>query len=378
MRADSGSGSGADAVQEPGDHAPGDHAPGDLTSDEPASDEPAPDDQAQADRGSADLEAVIARQRELISGLSRRRVASGLSQADVAGAMQTSQSAVARLESGQHDTQVSTLARYAGALGLSLSFVDEAEARRQGPGSGADIPRPKGRPGRKPKGSEPAVILDTPDKPDPDHVLTWRQRKVLHVIREYVQRRGYPPSTREIGEAVGLTSTSAVIYQLRTLQSKGYLRRDMGRARAVEVRLPNEAAATTVPGLDLPSQEAAYVPLVGRIAAGRPILAEEQVEEIFALPRRLVGEGDLFLLKVAGDSMIDAAIADGDFVVVRQQSRAEPGEIVAALLDGEVTVKTYRQSGGHAWLIPHNPDYAPILGDEASILGRVVALLRRV
>ena len=133
-----------------------------------------------------------------------------------------------------------------------------------------------------------------------------------------------------------------------------------------------------IPGIDIPSQEAAYVPLVGRIAAGGPILAEQAIEDVFPLPRQLVGEGTLFLLKVAGDSMINAAIADGDWVVVREQPVAENGEIVAAMLDGEATVKTFKQSDGHVWLIPHNPAYAPILGDEASILGRVVAVLRRV
>jgi repressor LexA len=255
--------------------------------------------------------------------------------------------------------------------------------------SGTEAPRPKGRPGRKPKGSVPVVIPETPDKPDPDHVLTWRQRKVLQVIRESVQTRGYPPSMREIGEAVGLTSTSSVSYQLSTLQKKGYLHRDVGRPRTVEVRLPGHPAvrpepgrekdaATDIPGIDIPSQEAAYVPLVGRIAAGGPILAEQYVEDVFPLPRQLVGEGTLFLLRVKGDSMINAAIADGDWVVVRQQEVAENGEIVAAMLDGEATVKTFKRSDGHAWLIPHNPAYTPILGDEASILGRVVAVLRRV
>jgi repressor LexA len=257
--------------------------------------------------------------------------------------------------------------------------------------SGADTPRPKGRPGRKPKGSVPVVTLETPDKPDPDHVLTWRQRKVLQVIRESVQRRGYPPSMREIGEAVGLTSTSSVSYQLSTLQRKGYLHRDVGRPRTVEVRLPGHPAvrpepsrereedgAADIPGFDIPSQEAAYVPLIGRIAAGGPIVAEQYVEDVFPLPRQLVGEGNLFLLSVKGDSMINAAIADGDWVVIRQQEDAENGEIVAAMLDGEATVKTLKRSDGHVWLIPHNPAYTPILGDEASILGRVVAVLRRV
>lgn len=260
----------------------------------------------------------------------------------------------------------------------------------------ADVPvRPKGRPGRKPKGSVPIVIPETPDKPDPDHVLTWRQRKVLQVIRDSVQKRGYPPSMREIGEAVGLTSTSSVSYQLSTLQRKGYLHRDVGRPRTVEVRLPghpavrpepaNGASASASPegevpadGMDIASQEATYVPLVGRIAAGVPITADQQVEDIFPLPRQLVGEGSLFMLKVAGDSMINAAIADGDWVVIRQQEEAENGEIVAAMIDGEATVKTFKRSDGHVWLMPHNPAFTPILGDDSVVLGKVVAVLRRV
>ena len=254
---------------------------------------------------------------------------------------------------------------------------DGDEAR--GPGG-----RPRGRPGRKPRGSVPATVPDLPDQPDPDHVLTWRQRKVLQVIRESVQRRGYPPSMREIGEAVGLTSTSSVSYQLSTLQNKGYLRRDAGRPRTVEVRLPGHPAVRPEPGfddnipMDITSQEAAYVPVVGRIAAGGPILAEEAIEDIFPLPRQLVGEGTLFLLKVVGDSMMNAGIVDGDWVVVRQQPVAENGDIIAAMIEGEATVKTFKRSATHVWLMPHNPAYTPIPGNEAEILGRVVAVLRRV
>src|SRR5690242_19511731 len=202
--------------------------------------------------------------------------------------------------------------------------------------------RPKGKPGRKPKGSVPLVVAEMPEEPDPDHVLTWRQRKVLQVIRDSVQKRGYPPSMREIGEAVGLTSKSSVSYQLSTLQRKGYLHRDVGRPRTVEVRLPGHPAVrpeqnangngaaeaeVSADGMDIASQEATYVPLVGRIAAGVPITADQMVEDIFPLPRQLVGEGSLFMLKVAGDSMINAAIADGDWVVIRQQENAENGEI---------------------------------------------------
>jgi repressor LexA len=213
-------------------------------------------------------------------------------------------------------------------------MTDSATQAR--PASPSGNSRPKGRPGRKPKGSMPMVVPETPGEPDPDHVLTWRQRKILRTIRESVQKRGYPPSMLEIGEAVGLTSTGSVSYQLRMLQRKGYLRRDVGRARTMELRLPgrppvrpegsvaactrDEAEPADLPGIDIPSQEA---------------------------------DGTLFLLKVVGDSMINAAIADGDWVVVRQQD-AQDGDIVAATA------------------------YAPTLGDEASIVGRVVAVLRRV
>lgn len=261
--------------------------------------------------------------------------------------------------------------------------ADPPEGTGMGAGRGADD-KPRGRPGRKPRGSVPVSVPDLPDQPDPDHVLTWRQRKVLQVIRESVQRRGYPPSMREIGEAVGLTSTSSVSYQLSTLQNKGYLRRDAGRPRTVEVRLPGHPAVRPEPAfdddsaMDITSQEAAYVPVVGRIAAGGPILAEEAIEDIFPLPRQLVGEGTLFLLKVVGDSMMNAGIVDGDWVVVRQQPVAENGDIIAAMIEGEATVKTFKRSGSHVWLMPHNPAYTPIPGDEADILGKVVAVLRRV
>jgi repressor LexA len=264
------------------------------------------------------------------------------------------------------------------------STVKGTTAATDGDIDAASGARQRGRPGRKPRGTVPAIVADIPDKPDPDHVLTWRQRKVLQVIRDSVQRRGYPPSMREIGEAVGLTSTSSVSYQLSTLQNKGYLRRDAGRPRTVEVRLPGHPAVRPEPDIDdempmnITSQEAAYVPLVGRIAAGGPILAEQAIEDIFPLPRQIVGEGTLFLLKVVGDSMINAAITDNDWVVVRQQPVAENGDIVAAMIDGEATVKTFKRAPDHVWLMPHNPAYTPIPGDEAEILGKVVAVLRRV
>ena len=210
--------------------------------------------------------------------------------------------------------------------------------------------------------------------------LTKRQRAILTVIRESVATRGYPPSIREIGDAVGLTSTSSVAHQLRALERKGYLHRDANRPRAVTIESadsgPN-AATTEVAGSDaLPVPT--YVPVLGRIAAGGPILAEEAVEEVFPLPRELVGEGTLFLLKVVGESMIDAAICDGDWVVVRQQNVADNGDIVAAMLDGEATVKTFKRTAGQVWLMPHNPAFDPIPGNDAVILGKVVTVIRRI
>lgn len=208
--------------------------------------------------------------------------------------------------------------------------------------------------------------------------LTRRQRLVLETINEAVAARGYPPSMREIGDAVGLTSSSSVAHQLQTLERKGFLRRDPKRPRAMEVVMPEADDAPAPPVEIEPGGSAVNVPLVGRIAAGIPITAEEQVEDVFTLPERLVGGGDLFLLQVVGDSMIDAAICDGDWVVVRSQSTAEKGEIVAAMIDGEATVKTFVQRDDHVWLMPHNPAFAPILGDHAEILGKVVAVLRSV
>jgi repressor LexA len=209
--------------------------------------------------------------------------------------------------------------------------------------------------------------------------LTPRQRLILDYIRETVDRRGYPPTVREIGEAVGLVSPSSVAYQMGVLQRKGYLRKDPNRPRAVDVRPPSELAFADDEEAARAARPApAYVPILGRIAAGGPILAEQEVEDVFPLPRELVGEGTLFLLQVKGDSMLDAAICDGDWVVVRQQQDANNGEIVAAMLEGEATVKTYRFREGHVWLMPHNPAFEPIAGDDATILGKVVAVLRRV
>jgi repressor LexA len=221
-----------------------------------------------------------------------------------------------------------------------------------------------------------AVVSAFPDLVAAD--LTQRQRRILEFIRGAVDRNGYPPSVREIGEAVGLVSPSSVAYQLKELERKGYLRRDPNRPRAVDVRPPSDLVADQEEAARAARPAPAYVPMLGRIAAGGPILAEQAVEDIFPLPRELVGEGTLFLLQVKGDSMLDAAICDGDWVVVRQQPTANNGEIVAAMLDGEATVKTYRNRDGHVWLIPHNPAFDPIPGDDATILGRVVTVMRRI
>jgi repressor LexA len=204
--------------------------------------------------------------------------------------------------------------------------------------------------------------------------LTDRQARVLAVIRDSVANRGYPPSVREIGEAVGLTSPSSVAHQLKALESKGYLRRDPNRPRAMEVLDLNGASGEN----EAKAVQAAYVPLVGQIAAGGPILAEQQVEAVFPLPRELVGDGDLFLLRVKGDSMVEAAICDGDFVVVRACADAPSGTIVAARLGDEATVKTLKRRGGHVWLMPANVNYEPIPGDSAIVMGEVVAVLRKI
>ncbi|WP_159625797.1 transcriptional repressor LexA [Actinomyces sp. zg296] len=237
--------------------------------------------------------------------------------------------------------------------------------------------------------------------------LDERARAVYEAVRDAVVDHGYPPSMREIGQRVGLTSPSSVKHQLDKLERLGLVRRDPKRPRALEVIVPEEpgALASTAapggptlqvaPGPTSPSPatpaalpmlpgvaegEAVAVPLVGRIAAGSPILAEQEVEDVMALPRRLTGSGQLFMLQVHGDSMIDAAICDGDWVVVRAQSDAANGEIVAAMLDdvdgASATVKVLSRKDGHQWLLPRNPDYAPIPGDDATIMGRVVTVLR--
>jgi repressor LexA len=261
--------------------------------------------------------------------------------------------------------------------------------------------------------------------------LTDRQCRIIEVIQDSIDRRGYPPSMREIGEAVGLNSTSSVRHQLVVLESKGFIRRDPNRPRAYIVRGPSDPTqawrarmAQTTQGAggvlngepsaptsigrsqsalsNLGSTMAAsaqsamaalgalggsvgameFVPLVGRIAAGGPILAEESIEELIPMPRAMVSDGTLFALTVVGDSMIEAGIMDGDTVVVRQQPSAESGQIVAAMIDGEATVKQlkiqHEDDRHEVWLMPRNPSYAPIPGENAIVLGRVVTVMRRL
>ena len=227
--------------------------------------------------------------------------------------------------------------------------------------------------------------------------LDARARAVYEAVREAVTAHGYPPSMREIGATVGLTSPSSVKHQLDKLERLGLVRRDPNRPRALEVLVPERpddepedpaparlaesggpAPSPTLPGVV--EGEAVAVPLVGRIAAGSPILAEQSIEDVVALPRRLTGNGELFMLEVHGDSMVEAAICDGDWVVVRSQADASNGDVVAAMLDdvdgATATVKVLSRKDGHQWLLPRNPDYAPIPGDQATIMGKVVAVLR--
>jgi repressor LexA len=216
--------------------------------------------------------------------------------------------------------------------------------------------------------------------------LSARQEQILQCIRESIRIHGYPPSLREIGQAVGLASTSSVSYQLSELAEKGYLSRDPGKPRtSVELlsgdddaQSPGTGPSVTPSDADLEDQ--ACVPLVGQIAAGAPIVADQQVEDTFLLPRKIVGHGTLFMLRVAGDSMINAGITDSDYVVIRQQKEVLSGDIVAALIEGfehEATVKTFQQAeDGRFWLMPHNPSYAPIPGEKAHVMGKVVAVFR--
>jgi repressor LexA len=266
--------------------------------------------------------------------------------------------------------------------GPATNEEDRVPKETKGAAATASVAVPRRRARAAAQGAPHLRAVAALDSTIPDRIgekLSGRQQRILDFIRSWVDQHGYPPSVREIGEGVQLVSPSSVAYQLGQLEEKGYLRRDANRPRAVDVRPSDDMvdsddeqatrAARPVP---------AYVPMVGRIAAGGPILAEQSIDDVFPLPRELVGEGTLFVLNVKGDSMIEAAICDGDWVVVRQQPDAENGDIVAAMIDGEATVKTFRHRDGHVLLMPQNPAFDPIPGDDATILGKVVAVLRRI
>jgi repressor LexA len=204
--------------------------------------------------------------------------------------------------------------------------------------------------------------------------LPPRQQRILVAIRDWVVRHGYAPSTREIGDAVGLRSASSVSRHVASLEEKGFLRRGASVCRPIDVRLFLSDAAPSRGASD----DSVAVPVVGDIAAGAPIVAEQHVDDVLTLPRELAGRGTAFALRVRGDSMVDAAICDGDTVVVRQQSEAHSGQIVAAMIDGEATVKVFRRRNGHLFLEPRNPAYEVIDGDDCVVLGIVVSVLRRI
>jgi repressor LexA len=212
--------------------------------------------------------------------------------------------------------------------------------------------------------------------------LSARQRQIMQFIRHFTAERGYMPSYREIGDAVGLSAVASVSYQLKQLSDNGYLSRDENISRSIDLKIDlpdSEASPWNVDEENpIPIGDAALIPLVGRIAAGGPITAEQNISEYYPVSRQLTGKGDFFLLTVSGDSMIDAAICDGDLVVIRKQPTAENGDIVAALLNDEATVKTFRQRDGHTWLLPQNSAYEPIVGDHATIMGKVVSVLRKL
>lgn len=241
-----------------------------------------------------------------------------------------------------------------------------------------DSTPPRRKPGRPPK-SEADKLASKKGKDQ----LSTRQRRILEVITDSTVLRGYPPSIREIAQAVGLQSTSSVSYHLDQLQQKGLLRREDKKPRAVDVRnyqsnpsKKKETKPDSEPSADQPA--ASYVPVVGQIAAGTPILAEQNVEAVFPLPQELVGNGELFLLQVVGESMRDAGIFNGDWVAVRSQKVAEFGDFVAAMIDGDATVKELHKNDDGLWLLPHNDLFEPIPAEEAEILGKVVAVLRKV
>ncbi|MFS1512561.1 transcriptional repressor LexA [Chengkuizengella sp. SCS-71B] len=203
--------------------------------------------------------------------------------------------------------------------------------------------------------------------------LSTRQQSILEFIKEEVQKKGYPPSVREIGEAVGLASSSTVHGHLERLEKKGFIRRDPTKPRAIEI-LDEESPTPTIA-----TSSIAQVPLIGKVTAGLPILATENIEEYFPLPNHYVGDYNVFMLQIVGESMIEAGIHDGDYVIVRQQQSANNGEIVVAMTeDNEATVKRFFKESNHFRLQPENSTMKPIILNEVSILGKVVGLFRDI
>jgi repressor LexA len=205
--------------------------------------------------------------------------------------------------------------------------------------------------------------------------LTERQRQILHVIEQAMQDRGYPPSVREIGEAVGLNSPATVHTHLKTLQDMGFIRRDPSKPRAIEVRFDTNSEVA------MERRPSRHIPLIGDVAAGTNVLAQQNVEDLIPLPTDFTGEGELFMLRVRGDSMIEAGILDGDFVVARQQQVAENGDIVVAGIPGdEATIKTFKKTGKTITLTPANESMKPMVfdADEVQVFGKLVTVMRKL
>jgi repressor LexA len=226
--------------------------------------------------------------------------------------------------------------------------------------------------------------MQPPSDEDCNYTLTERQQKILNCVHQSVENRGYPPTLREIADAVGLRSTSAVSYQLKILENKGQLTRDAGMPRTVVEKssrlrvLQDTSDEIGSASMSIEPQNVVSVPLFERIAAGNPVIANPYSEGFMYLSRDMVGSGVLFAVRVAGDSMVNVSIFDGDYVVVRQQDEAVNGDIVAALIEEDVTVKTFHRVNGHVWLMPENPSYEAIPGDDCRLMGKVVAAVHPI
>lgn len=226
-----------------------------------------------------------------------------------------------------------------------------------------------------------ATVHSLPDNPSDNPELSARQVIVLQTIIDTVAKQGFPPAMRDLLNASGLSSVSSIAHQLSALEKLGYIKRGSNKARGMEVlrNVDGSAFESNAPAVLANDENIVSIPLLGQIAAGTGLIAEQNIENTMSLPREITGFGDLFMLQVRGDSMIDAGIFDGDYVVVRQQATANNGEIVAALInDEEATVKTYKKRDGQVWLMPHNPDFEPINGNEARIMGIVVTVMRKL